>query len=201
MKRFVFLCGLVMFFCLVMVGVACYITQAAWYVWLLTIASNLAAMDLNISANKYPAKSSAQDKHHWCALVSWNCAGVLGLSCVLLGAMDGSFGSFVVIALCLSLIWLCVTHLVADFKDKTMWWLGWIITITFVMGGAVCKLMSNLGYLIPEHITYCCGLVTLIMLLITLIAGVKYYIWPPAKEIYLDIRDIRRAIKHYEEAE
>lgn len=215
MNRFQIMSVAVIFYCLAMVAVACYISNATWYVWLFALAVNIGYdivavlkkvdVDPKASSNTLwvyasaakgvlPTEPTIHEWQKWFTLVAWYCIGMMGLSCTLLETVNGLFGCVVVTSICMSVIYLCRCR--KNLKQY-YWWYGWITTMWFIMGVVVCELLGEFGVTIPEDIPIVLLVVALVLCLLTLGAGFKYYVWPPMKELANEIREIHRVIKNY----
>lgn len=218
MNRFQVMSGAVILYCLVMVAVACYISNAAWYVWLIALGVNIGydiaavsqkvKVDPKAGSNKLRVYASAAkgvpvttpsiyEWQKWCTLAAWFCIGMMGLSCTLLDTVNGLFGCVVVTSICMSVIYLCRCH--GYYKTKEFYWYhGWIITMWLIMGAVACQLLDEFGVTVSENIPLALLAVALVMCLFTLGAGFKYYVWPPMKELADDIKEIYQTIRRHE---
>jgi len=194
MNKYQILYGLVMLCCLILVGFACSVRGAAWYVWLIALSANAGIMYL-CNKDDWPKKKSTKHEQHLrCARASWNFAGTVGLTSVILDVMGGVFGDIVIFVISLSVIWLSLVHF-ADKNGKFLWWLGWLITMSLAVVEATLGLLSHLGVGISK--VFEGGLLVLIFLscAVTLVIGIVLYVYPPIKEIYEDVKEIRNTIK------
>ncbi|MBR1600179.1 MAG: hypothetical protein IJ677_01220 [Alphaproteobacteria bacterium] len=194
MKRFDFLLILAMLFYIALVGITCAVAKSAWYVWCVVLAVNIAGIYIDVRSEKPTKELSEHEQHLRCARISWNTAGVVGLTAIVLGVMDGVFGNVVIIVISLSIIWLCMVHF-ADKKGKILWWLGWVITMCLAIVAAILCILSNSGIDILPWIMGVLFIMFLISAAITLIVGVILYVYPPIKELSEDVKEIHDAIK------
>ena len=197
MNKFNFLCALAMLFCMALVGVACFIAEASWYVWLIALSANAVIVYLNIKSEWSDKKSSAHEQHLRCARVSWNFTGSLGLTSVILGVLDGVFGNVVIMVISLSVIWFSCVHF-KDEKGKLRWWQGWFVTMSLMTVTAILETMSDLGVNISQVVVGAVLVLALLSCGVTLIIGIVLYVYPPIKELADDYQEIRDTIKFYE---
>ncbi|MBQ8481347.1 MAG: hypothetical protein IJ532_02295 [Alphaproteobacteria bacterium] len=195
MNKYDFFCGLAMFFCIALVIAACVISESPWFVWLIAIAANMAIMQFSVSSEKSGKELSRHEQHLRCARIVWNVTGPVGFTSVILGVMDGIFGSVILIVISLSVIWLSLVHF-ADKEGKFYWWLGWVITMSLTVVVAILEILSVYLSAIPTFIMGLLFILIMISLAVTLIIGIVLYIYPPIKELSDDIKEIRDTIKN-----
>lgn len=194
MNKFRILYCLVMLCSLIMAGFACLVKGVAWYVWLIALSANAGVMYL-CNKDDWPKKEfMLREQHLRCARASWNFVSTAGLTAVILDVMGGVFGDVVILAISSSVIWLCLVHF-ADENGKFLWWLGWVVTMSLAVVEASLGLLSDLGVGISKIFEG--GVLALVFLscVVTLIIGIILYVYPPIKEIYDDIREIRNMTK------
>ena len=213
MNKFQVISGAVVLYCLATVAVACYISGAVWYVWLLAFGGNfiydvflaLKKAEINQNScdnelrrcevtfeNEIRLKPTQYEWKLWCSWVVWNCTSALGLTCVLLSVMGGALGSIVVISISASIIFLCKCRIK---REQYRWWNGWIVTMWLFIIVGICKLATCLGFDVPVEVMLAICAAALFTFLLTLVAGFKYYVWPPLKVLADEISDIYRVIK------